>query len=353
MAVETLKKALVFMFVALIAGCGGGGGKGGAVTLSGRYAVAELAAPNDSAGGVIAQLIDNKGTVVGRVMRGLFSGSEYTCTWQPGNPNPVAHDIAMPCDMNYSGEVVQSVGDPAEVINILSGITRPLQEVAGQTGPCSLEAINDHGACAGSCNMGTFSDQRNQAVVWDELGVAHQLDMPDGCSDCWASDINNLGQVAGSGLRISDGKEHAVVWAADGHVQKVFTEPAGYHWSNASRINDSGQVLVDFDLDTSSGSFTCPGAALYNWDGAFRLLARPGNRELRASDMNERGQVLGCLDDRTPVVWNPDGSVETLPSPHPGLDYGGCSINDNGVVVGGYGPDENHCYHAVVWTPNH
>jgi len=355
MVIKMLKKAyvLAIALAALVAGCGGGGGNHSAL-LAGRYTVAELSAPNGSSS-VSARMIDNQGRIVGCIQDPVTSMAGDTCVWQPGHVVPdVLHGDSLPSGINNNGQGVCFDGGPGLVLNLLDGSTTQLPDIAGGGGEPWPEAINDRGVCVGSClvSQAGSSSMQYQAVVWDEHGDATALETPDGCIGSSAEDINNSGLIVGE-VTTSDGVMHAAIWSADGHLQKVITEPPGFHWSEATHVNDAGEVLVDFDFNSTSGHFTYPGAAVYGPDGSFRLLARPGNRELYTADLNVHGQVAGILDGGSAVVWNPDGSVEQFPSPHVGLFCGATGINDNGVVVGAYGPDAKNCHHAVVWTPIH
>lgn len=339
---------LALVVAALVSGCGGGGGRGGQLSLDSHYTFAELA-PAQGGRSVCAYLINNKGMIAGGADTGVASSDafppQWPCVWQPGITSPVAFsDLCLPSDMNESGQAVLA---DATVVDLSDGTSRQLGMVPGAMERPSARAINDHGVCVGSI----MKDDGEKAVIWDERGVACELETPAGYDSCSADDINNRDQVVGSAGRNSDVEGHAVLWSADGHVQKVFSEPKGFHSSRATQINDLGDILVIYDASFDHDHSSCAGAAVYRPDGSYRLLARPENRQSYPFTINNRGQVLGVLDDRIPAIWNPDGSVVRLPSPHEGLEFHVSDINNNGVAVGDYGPDEEHCYHAVVWTP--
>jgi probable HAF family extracellular repeat protein len=147
-----------------------------------------------------------------------------------------------------------------------------------------------------------------------------------------ATDINDLGQVVGSGER------HAFLWQ-DGTMTDLGT--LGGRRSNAAAINDLGQVV-----GTSKTGAGEPHAFLWQ-DGTMTDLGTLGGRFSHAADINDLGQVVGTSTTGAgrdhAFLWQ-DGAMTDL-----GTLEGSNStshargINNQGQVVG------LSAEHAFLW----
>lgn len=327
----------------LVSGCGGGGGG----KTASHYSVAALQIPTpyiDSC----ANSIDNSGRILGLVHYALGG---YTCIWSSNPPTPTVREGLYIYDTNESWEGISNeIGRLPYVVNVTTGAEiRTLDLAQGVQGQVGAQAINDSGTCVGSgCN----SIGSSRAIIWNDDGVSSLLHLPNGYDQSEAIDVNNSGMIAGSVRRSSDEEWRAAVWNSDGTFRLVFPLPPGFHRSLATHINDAGEVLVDLDFekDNKINYFTCPGHAVYQPDGYYRLLTRPDDQDFSTSDMNGRGQVVGILSDYRGVLWNPDGSYELLPAFKAGIPSKAQGINDNGVIVGASSDGAGHeC--PLIWTP--
>ncbi|MEW4570159.1 HAF repeat-containing protein [Tautonia sp. JC769] len=103
--------------------------------------------------------------------------------------------------------------------------------------------------------------------------------------------VNNSGMVVGL-TSAGDGLPHAVVWTRDGGYERL-AEPEGYLRSEASDVNNRG-VVVGM-MDGPAGSDIGPDPFVYE-DGALRRIDEGGPMFSSASAINDRGQVAGILE---------------------------------------------------------
>ena len=86
-----------------------------------------------------------------------------------------------------------------------------------------------------------------------------------------------------------------------------------------------------------------------------RLLLPSNTGDGNASDINERGQIVGWWtrkrdpDIDRAVLWE-DGRPKLLPNLPGGSDSQAFAINDRGQVVGWAYPKVGDYEHAVLWT---
>ena len=150
---------------------------------------------------------------------------------------------------------------------------------------CGAAAINDRGQVVGSCTSGVGE----RAFFWDD-GTMRNLGALRGLEHSTATDINNRGQIVGSGYDFDEaewrlGMSRAILWE-NGRMHLLVT-PRG-HISDASAVNDKGEV-VGWEDETvySSGD----ARAVLWWKDEMRALGVPASSE--ATGINERAQVVG------------------------------------------------------------
>ena len=209
--------------------------------------------------------------------------------------------------------------------------------------PCYARDLNNRGQVAGSLSTQTGA----RAFLW-EAGTMTDLGSLGG-DYVVAHAINDRGQVVGQSATATIGEYHAFLWE-EGTMTDLGS-PGGAS-SIALAINNRGQVMI------SSGTH------FYLWDdGSFTDLgtlgggeAPPGGTPIegtaRPFDMNERGQILVELRDPFTAsryfVWD-RGSTTWLPPLGNGPMQAN-DINDRGDIVGTGRAAPVGVAHVVLWT---
>lgn len=170
----------------------------------------------------------------------------------------------------------------------------------------SVSGINDKGYAVGSCG--------GNSIIWDPNGSPTTLSLVSSTVWCGsATSINNCGQVAGSCLTVRSGNSLGAFWEADGTPYVMEPLPQGYldnrwgMWGNA--INGSGKVAgaKHFSSETQHGIL---------WDrtsGTMDLATLMGRPITNATDINDSGQVL-CEYEYAPGIYR---SLILTPVPEP------------------------------------
>lgn len=170
--------------------------------------------------------------------------------------------------------------------------------------------------------------------TWDSRDGFTALPALLGGSVAEATAVNDRGQVAGrSGT-------NAVVWHPDGTVEDLGV--FGGDWVFVTGINNRGQVV---------GSWF--GYQLYNrgflWDprqGAIDL-----GEDFQPEAINNAGEIVG-RQWTSPAFMDSNGDLTLLPLPEAFRSYGRATdINNRGVIVG-YVDDQDWITHAVMWIPS-
>ena len=201
-------------------------------------------------------------------------------------------------------------------------------------------ALNDRGQVVGL--IGPNGALRH-LFVWDrqngleDIGfVAH--------GDC---DINNHGQIAGTGLD-PNGLTQAFIMDPNGTVQFLGTLGGG--GSQARAINDRGQVVG------RSGAHLRFRMHGFLWDRAhgMRDLGEAGGHASEATAISETGLIFGSSEydeggrsHRQPCFWNPADPYSSSGMQPPTHDY--FAMNGNGGIVGRHTFKRDGPY-VVVWN---
>jgi probable HAF family extracellular repeat protein len=259
-----------------------------------------------------ADAINDRGQVVGTSGR---SDVYRPFLWAKGR----MRDLGLPGDEGSVEDI--DINAHGRVVLTLTGFGVALQGVAlwegGRVrvlkGISEAHAINDEGWIVGDVAVGDEIMGGRRAVLWRK-GAITRLRAP-GVKGSSATDINERGQVVGR----TETPSYAFLWEK-GKLARIGPRGA---WAEA--VNDRGQVL----LGASAGS-----QLLYRL-----LLWRGGNVTSLgtgvASEMNERGQVVGAseYDLPQPLLWQ-GGRVTRLPL-LPGTRYGGAvALNERDQIVG-------------------
>jgi probable HAF family extracellular repeat protein len=209
----------------------------------------------------------------------------------------------------------------------------------------SARGINDGGQVVGWSQVeGSLS---THAFLWKAGQGMQDLFVIAGMTA--ANDINNRGQVVGSGPG-PDGKMHALLWTPGQGTQDLGTLGGLFTASIAYAINEAGEVVGEsFMPNDPSGLHR---AVLWRPGQRIRDLGTLGGQFAIARDINESGQVVGeALTQFGPhraFLWTEAHGMQDLGSVG-NFNSSAFAINDAGVVVGEtdseFGPS-----HAGLWT---
>jgi probable HAF family extracellular repeat protein len=165
-----------------------------------------------------------------------------------------------------------------------------------------------------------------------DLGV-----LPGGTTS-FANDLNDRGDVVGYS-DVGETISHAVLWS-DGEMTDLGTLGGGPRDSSvASAVNERGQIAGFATVDVDSGDFSLH-AVLWR-DGEIVDLGTLGGAESMATDINDRGEVVGLSATATgethAFLWR-RGRMLDLGTPEGEIFSMAKAINNRGQVVGAGSP---------------
>ncbi len=206
--------------------------------------------------------------------------------------------------------------------------------------------INESNVITGFAKDRTGKDH---AVRWDDEGHIEDLGALPGFAESTGFTINNDGTVAGRSFNGHVVEEAATVWDAEGNATRLPSLPGG-EVNRGYAINDAG-VVVGIS-STPDRTFQA-----VRWDDGeiSELPELPGQEALLsgASWINEKGEITG-FSGTSAVVWDAEGDVnelEPLASPQGPVVSRAYAINDSGYAVGA-AVDKGTASHAVRWSPD-
>ena len=144
--------------------------------------------------------------------------------------------------------------------------------------------------------------------------------------------INDRGQVVGEST-ISTGENHAFIWE-NGLMRDLGLSP-GDLFAAASDINNRGQVVGAGAADFSPHALLWENGRVIDLGGTFS----------QAFAINNRGQIVGVTSGGA-ALWQ-NGVLQILDTLSGGSEA--FDINDNAVIVG-YSTTATGESHAVMWT---
>ncbi len=189
----------------------------------------------------------------------------------------------------------------------------------------SATAINDLGQVVGASEIQLEDRAADHAFLW-EAGEMTDLGTLGGYGS-GAYGINNLGQVVGY-AGTADDEEHAFLWQ-DGVMTDLGTLGGGY--SVAFAINNQGQVVGDSGTQEE-------GSHAFLWqDGEMIDLGTLGGDFSFATNLNDLGQVVGMSEttrgEYHAFLWE-NGVMTDLGKLPGAYDSVASDINNRGQIIG-------------------
>jgi probable HAF family extracellular repeat protein len=170
------------------------------------------------------------------------------------------------------------------------------------------------------------------------------IDFP-GAIESGAAGINGLGQIVG-GYLAADGSRHGFLYSAGAFT--TMDDPNNPTSSEATSINNSGQIVGSFTLDAPEGGHEFEGAHAFLFSGGtFTTLDYPavGVDHTTATKINSSGTIAGTYRvQEAPSGFLDVGGIFSTVNAPVGL---GCCTHDNGIndagnIVGQYKfPDDS------------
>jgi probable HAF family extracellular repeat protein len=188
-----------------------------------------------------------------------------------------------------------------------------------------LAAINSRGQAVGSAAIGSGDNER--AILWQDGELTDLGALPD-YPQSRAAAINERGQIVGAA---TDGfRSRAVLWDAGAITDLT---PPGWAWCAASDINNRGEIVGTCARPAGSNR-----AVLWRHGVLTELGVLTGSDESAAAAINEAGVVVGAVratsEDRSTAFRWADGNISALPVPPGTTSTHAFDINAGGTIVG-------------------
>jgi probable HAF family extracellular repeat protein len=203
-------------------------------------------------------------------------------------------------------------------------------------GPTSvLLAVNARGQAVGASDVTSVGT--NHAILWDE-GRIVDLGLLPGDGSSFAGGINDRGQIVGASADLTRGTQHAVLWQNGQMIPLSPPAPDCY----AIDINNHGEIAG-----------TCDGVPVVWRDGVMVPIGLlPDFTSALANAINDKGTVIGSTIDvallQSGFLWQDGRLIELADS---GVRMVPLDVNDRGQVVGyaPANPDPPDTLEPVIW----
>lgn len=304
----------------------------------------------------VARAINNRGEVVGtsdgETGVGIYEDLPFLWSARDGmrKLDTLDGQECMLYDINERGMIIggcRTSSDAWHATVWIDGRATDLSSLLGSSS--TVWALNNRGEIAGASRTAT---DETHAFVWTKQDGKRDLGTLPGGDWSSALSINNRGDIVGI-ARTADGSYHAVLWPAGGAIQDLGT--LGGERSEATDINDRGQVV---GFSYIPGGYETHAFVWTQQDGMRDLGTLSGGSMSMAEAINNRGEIVGVstsADGQSlAVLWTAQEGIRDLGTLPGGSASGATEINDRGQIVG-YSylpvtPPISYGYHAVLWT---
>jgi len=260
-------------------------------------------------------------------------------------PNPYSATFSTALAINNTGRLTGTAyvnNKPIPVFGDTTGNIQPVEMSSAYEYAIPMR-LNDTGIAAGSIYAGG-TGYVGHAARWDAAGRLQDLGTVPGNDYTRACDINNAGLIVGSA---STGyTTHAVAWNADRFATRL-PELPGTSTSEARGVNDLGQIVG------SSGKYP----VIWDAYGNPRALPLPtGTSSGHAVRINNCGMVVGEVYKSPPnrwqaAAWTADGTFIDLSLLVNAYRTTASDINDRGEIVGNSVDERGWVWRPLLWTP--
>jgi probable HAF family extracellular repeat protein len=204
-------------------------------------------------------------------------------------------------------------------------------------------AINNLGWVTGFAFNG---GDHHRTFVWrPDTGQSVLLPLPSGVIGMEGHDINDLGHVVGS-MEVPGTGLGRVPFIWDGQQTHAIAMPAGAINGYAYAVNNSDEVVGEFDAGT--------GAHAFHWrDGIFTDIGALIPVSSKARDINELGEIVGegIYPGYFPRAFRiSGGAFEWLPEPPGFVQTFATSLNNNGLIVGAARITSFGAWRGLIWS---
>ena len=196
-------------------------------------------------------------------------------------------------------------------------------------------SINDHGVIAGFTVDTSSFPQQTRAMIFQNGTITSEFHFTSDVRDSSAiTSISNSGHISGYTTLAREGSTGDFPTVRVGVVrnptQSIFTNPVTFNSGTfAAQINSAGVATADLILSFKSRGGT--------FDGEYQPIgSEPTSRDVRrpATDINEKGQVVGVTNDRECYLYLPESDYGLEAGLHVLFVTGGAPvINDVGQIM--------------------
>tara|TARA_R110002073_G_scaffold118918_5_gene259181 strand:- start:98175 stop:99434 length:1260 start_codon:yes stop_codon:yes gene_type:complete len=284
-----------------------------AIALLSGAAIAQDVINLPSLGGVgtIANDINDSGVVVGQstLPGGL---GVVACRWDamhsPMNLGALGSSmISEALAINSNGEIV-GYSEDASTLRAATlwdgqGAIVDVNTAIGSTGSSIPWDINDQGVIVGQASINPgFS----KGFIWDQVNPVQIAGTLPGFMGGANRGINNDGRVVGSSFFFGDPDDATLAVPDDrGGYEYPAIAPAGFHFSNATAINNNAVMVGHTSYESTTSSWN---AVIYTGDDRdpVQVLGTiAGLNTSESLDVNDSGMVVGYAWDGTGSGFDP------------------------------------------------